>query len=226
MNSLGGHFLFLVLQDINWKQCQLCFCCEKDLRKRWQLKINDNWFLYEFRLERVSNEIQWQLDFCCRAMITDFDLWKRMTIGNLRQLIFVWFWLLKRCLKESNDNSILCETITISNERTSPLSGRKIELLMIVTTVRCCRRSSRQRRWRVGGSDGWIWVLWVVVECNRQTNTTTYTTTEHWRQWRRRMGLYLFNYNVNFMHDSSRHQQFKLPSPAGAEQALGGASDD
>ena len=33
--------------------------------------------------------------------------------------------------------------------------------------------------------------------------------------------------NVNLMHNSSRHQQFKLPSPAGvAEQALGGASDD
>ena len=146
MKSLRGRILFLVLQDIEWKQCQLCFSCEKDLRKRWRLKINDNWFLYEFGLERVSNEIQWQIDFCCRAMITDFDLWKRMTIGNLRQLIFVWFWLLKRCLKESNDNSILCETITISNERTSPLGGKKNWATNDCSTVRCCRRSSRPRR--------------------------------------------------------------------------------
>ena len=38
--------------------------------------------------------------------------------------------------------------------------------------------------------------------------------------------MYLIDCNVNSMHNSSRHQQFKLPSPAGAEQALRGASDD
>ncbi len=32
--------------------------------------------------------------------------------------------------------------------------------------------------------------------------------------------LILMQGNVNLMHNSSRHQQFKLPSPAGAEQAL------
>ena len=58
------------------------FLLREGFGKRWQLKINDNWFLYEFRLEK--------------------DV-KRISI----------------------DNSILCETITISNERTSPLSGRK-----------------------------------------------------------------------------------------------------
>ena len=39
--------------------------------------------------------------------------------------------------------------------------------------------------------------------------------------------IILMQCDVNSMHNSSRHQQFKLPSPAGvAEQALGGASDD
>ena len=81
-NRLRRRQLILFWRDVNWKQCQLCFCCEKDLGKRWQLKINGNWFLYEFRLEK--------------------DV-KRISI----------------------DNSILCKTITIGNERTSPLSGRK-----------------------------------------------------------------------------------------------------
>ena len=122
---LGGDFYFWFCNISSENDVNFVFIARRIWEKDDDWKSTTTDFLYEFGLERVSDEIQWQIDFCCRAMITDFDLWKRMTIGNLRQLIFVWFWLLKRCLKESNDNSILCETITISNERTSPLSGRK-----------------------------------------------------------------------------------------------------
>jgi len=75
--------------------------------------------------------------------------------------------------------------------------------------------------------NGWLWA--VVVECNRPTTTPPPTPPNTDDKDDDGRGLYVCNFmqdNVNFMHNSSRHQQFKLPSPAGAEQALRGASDD
>ena len=93
---------------------------------------------------------------------------------------------------------------------------------MIVTTVRCCRRSSRQRRWR--GKEvmnEWLWLWAVVVECNRQTNTTN-TTTDHWPQWRRRTGLYLYIFNA--MRCKLYAQQFTSPTMEVAVACRGRAS--
>ena len=134
--------LFLFWKDVNWKQCQLCFCCEKDLGKRWQLKINGNWFLYEFRLEK--------------------DV-KRISI----------------------DNSILCKTITIGNERTSPLSGRKnkaandCQRLWDVVGVRHVHVvRGEERLWM---DDCWMW-LWSATDKQHHQHhhltSTTRTTTD------------------------------------------------
>ena len=101
------------------------------------------------------------------------------------------------------------------------LVGRKIELLMIVTTVRCCRRSSRQRRWRKER-------LWMIVDCGCEvppTDTTTNTNTNlDDKDDDRRAYIYIIivQRNVNSMHNSSRHQQFKLPSPAGGRASTWG----
>ena len=67
---------------------------------------------------------------------------------------------------------------------------------------------------------GWLWSA-----TDRQTPPTPPPNTDDSDDDGR--GLYLYNSRkVNLMHNSSRHQQFKLPSPAGAEQALYSAGDD
>jgi hypothetical protein len=69
---------------------------------------------------------------------------------------------------------------------------------------------------------GWLWSA-----TDRQTPPTPPPTTDHSDDdGRAYIYIFLMQCDVNFMHNSSRHQQWKLPSPAGAEQALGGASDD
>ena len=71
-------------------------------------------------------------------------------------------------------------------------------------------------------------MLNVVVKCHRQTTPPTPIPNPDDRDDDGRAYIYIIimQGDVNSMHNSSRHQQFKLPSPAGAEQALRGASDD
>ena len=73
----------------------------------------------------------------------------------------------------------------------------------------------------------------MIVDCGCEvppTDTTTNTNTnldDKDDDGRAYIYPIIMQSDVNLMHNSSRHQQFKLPSPAGvAEQALGGASDD
>ncbi len=72
----------------------------------------------------------------------------------------------------------------------------------------------------------------MIVDCGCEvppTDTTTNTNTnldDKDDDGRAYIYSIIMQGNVNSMHNSSRHQRFKLPSPAGAKQALGGASDD
>ena len=145
-----------------------------------------------------------------KSTTTDFSMnlgWKKMSKEIQWQLNFV-----------RNDNNQQRKNLTTKREE--KWNYWWLSRLLDVVGVR--------RVNVVGGEER----LWMIVECGCEvppTDNTTNTTTKPWRQGRRRTGLYLYNLmqdDVNFMHNSSRHQQFKLPSPAGAEQALGGASDD